>query len=437
VLQFFWIYYHYNITNQHYQKIVGLALNETCQDYTQWKVSIFQSQSKKRVYSLGYSAGLEASRKGKLAEGTIPKMGPDTIQLDSVLPGRFQLLLRLERANPFAFEKNIFDSLFSLQLKKESINARYVIDTFHLGERFSATVGPETLRPGFSFLTKNYRLNIFSTIAVGASVRLSKHFIISKLALLLVLSLIVFISGNLILYYFFKKLGKQRKLQEIKDEFISNITHEIKTPISVVNSAVDNLLFHGGLTSQEKTLKYLSISKRELEHLDGLVDKLMDMAVEVEDFSDSKVLVYISHLIQSVIEKNQLLHGYRLSISYRILIEEKPILVNKTHIANAINNLVENAIKYGGENVQIDLESSVNAEQCVISVRDNGRGIPIRYRNQIFEKFFRVPDSIYKRGYGLGLFYVKKVVESHKGDISMNSRVGEGTQFIIHLPTHS
>ena len=435
VLQFFWLFYAYEITKKQYKDIVNQRFSEACAAYTHLKVSNYERQvnSYTYAYALGYKKGKETSKLSAVRT----KLKINNTQLDTTLPTRFNLLMRAERMNPYQFDKNVFDSFFTAALKKDGITPSFTTDTLHLPNHL-VPVGPpkEGIAKGYAFRTNPLRLNIFSHIAIIATLKNNPRFLYGRMAILFFFTLSVFIMTNIFLFYVFRKMARQKRMQEIRDDFISNITHEIKTPISIVSSVVDTLLHHGGIDQKEKALKYLSTSQKELSHLNQLVDKLMDSAVEKQLFSEPKDRVHLPELLQNMGNKYKLLYKDVLSLQYIQLANERDVLLNKIHFANAINNILENSVKYANGQIVLTLTSKVTHEECQVLLQDNGIGIPQKYLPLIFEKFFRVPSPSYKQGYGLGLYYVKQVIQNHGGTIQVQSEEGKGTLFTLIIPMH-
>ena len=235
----------------------------------------------------------------------------------------------------------------------------------------------------------------------------------------------------------YRNLVKQRRLAALKNEFISNITHELKTPIATVGVAVEALKNFNAIQDPARTREYLDISANELQRLNLLVDKVLKLSMfEKKEVEMKFEPLCLEDIVQEVtgslklqLEKN---HA-RVSIRTH---GDTTLMGDRLHLLSVVFNLLDNALKYSKEEpvIQIDLEG--NDEEVILTVADNGIGIPEAYQEKIFDKFFRVPhgDTHNAKGYGLGLSYVAKVLQKHGGRISIRSREGEGTRFIIHLP---
>ena len=241
--------------------------------------------------------------------------------------------------------------------------------------------------------------------------------------------LIVLLLG-LAFYYLISTILKQRTLDEMKTDFTSNITHELKTPIAVAYAANDSLLNFGSDDDKEKRKKYLNVCKVQLERLNGMVEQILSMSMERRrHFKLNIEKVDFARLLQPVIEQQQLKADKPVSISTLIKPENLTIMADRSHLSNILNNLIDNAIKYSPDEAQIQITATPNA----ISITDHGMGIPADKLQHIYDKFYRVPtgDRHDVKGYGLGLFYVKTMVEKHGWTIHAESKLGEGTTFII------
>ena len=235
----------------------------------------------------------------------------------------------------------------------------------------------------------------------------------------------------------YRNLLKQRKLAELKNEFISNITHELKTPIATVGVAIEALKNFNAIQDPQRTREYLDISANELQRLGLLVDKVLKLSMFENKEIDLKYEpVNMKDITDEVVS------------SLKLQLEKKRAIVNVTsegdtglqgdrlHLLSVVFNLLDNALKYSKEKPVIDIRITKEGQQVVFSVSDNGIGIPSEYKDKIFDKFFRVPhgDTHNAKGYGLGLSYAARVIQQHKGTIDVANNDGGGVTFTIHLP---
>lgn len=236
----------------------------------------------------------------------------------------------------------------------------------------------------------------------------------------------------------FKNLRSQQRLMELKNDFISNVTHELKTPVATVSVALEALKNFHGLDNPKLTKEYLEIAQSELNRLTLMTDKILkagafennDIIVQKESVNVHAITLQILDSMKLLFEKNKAQVNLQTQGSNFILDGEA------SHLTNVIYNLLDNALKYSPQQPQINVTLKETEEQISASVQDNGLGIPSEYKKKIFEKFFRVPtgDIHNIKGYGLGLSYVSSVVKAHGGTVEVESEPGKGSNFIITLP---
>lgn len=251
------------------------------------------------------------------------------------------------------------------------------------------------------------------------------------------LLVLLLVAGSFIVLY--RNLLAQQRLAEIKNDFISNITHELKTPIATVGVAIEALRNFNAIQSPEKTKEYLDISAAELQRLSLLVDKVLKLSMfEKQQIELNKEPFDLKELIEETLKIMKLqFDKQKANVSFTTSDHSFMLEADKLHITSVIYNLLDNALKYSKNNALIDVSlDMVDQNQVLLRVSDNGMGIAPEYQSKIFDKFFRVPtgDKHNIKGYGLGLSYVAEVVKSHKGSISVDSEPGKGSTFIVRLP---
>jgi two-component system phosphate regulon sensor histidine kinase PhoR len=265
-----------------------------------------------------------------------------------------------------------------------------------------------------------------------------KHYILRQMWTMLLLS--VFLMCVLIYSFYFtvSTILTQKKLSDIKNDFINNMTHEFKTPIATISLACEVLNDNTVEKSPEKMNNYVRVIDEENKRLGALVENVLRTAIldkgelklKISDINLHEVIEQAIGNIRLQVERQE---G---TISTRLLAEKPVVPVDKVHFTNVIYNLVDNALKYSSEKPEILVSTRNTKEGILISVKDNGIGISSENQKKIFEKLFRVPTgNIHNvKGFGLGLSYVKAIVEKHGGTIRVESVLGEGSEFIIFLP---
>jgi two-component system phosphate regulon sensor histidine kinase PhoR len=264
-------------------------------------------------------------------------------------------------------------------------------------------------------------------------------YIIKKLRSQLFFSLLLVGITLLSFLLLYRNLLKQKRLAELKSNFISNITHELKTPIATVNVAIEALRNFGGIQDPEKTREYLDISASELQRLSLLVDKILKLSMfENREIKLSKEEFDLKELIQEVISTLKF-RFERHNASMNFTTEGETFIIDgdKLHLTSVIYNLLDNALKYSKENPVIHIYLSARRENILeLKIADNGIGIAREYQSKIFDKFFRVPTNNRHdvKGYGLGLSYVSEIIKRHMGFIRVESELGKGSTFIAIIP---
>lgn len=242
-------------------------------------------------------------------------------------------------------------------------------------------------------------------------------------------------------YYILNNLKEQNRLVTIKNDLISNITHELRTPIFTVSAALEALESFNGLENPERTKEYLNISKNELNRLSILVEKVLKTSLFEQDALKINYEVFpIAPLLQTISNSLQLQLEQENAHLEILSLDDIQVRADKIHLTNVVYNLIDNALKYKAHrSTKIRIEVLNTEKQTQISVSDNGIGIPAIYIDQIFNKFFRVPQGNQHnvKGYGLGLNYVSNIIKQHQGTVTITSEEGKGSQFCISLPKYS
>ncbi len=263
-------------------------------------------------------------------------------------------------------------------------------------------------------------------------------YIFNKIIPEILFSLFLFTITTLAFFFIYKNLRDQQRLTEVKNDLIANITHELKTPIATVGVAIEALLNFGALDNPKRTKEYLGISQQELNRLSILVDKVLNTSLfEKGDIPLKSEPINLKLLVQGVLNSMKLqFQNKEAIINFDSTGDDFVINGDKIHLTSVIYNLVDNALKYSPLSPKLNINLKEKAGAVIFQVKDNGLGIAKEFQDKIFDKFFRVPtgNAHNIKGHGLGLNYVKKVIEKHGGQIAVHSVHGQGTEFIISLP---
>ena len=323
------------------------------------------------------------------------------------------------------------DSLIEIQLQKKGIELTTSFhhlknDTlFHQTKDSLLATEKKYLRSKSTFVKDN---EAFKLVYNNPSIVALKRSYFG-IFLSLLLSLAVISS----LFYLLKIINQQKELAAIKNDLISNITHEFKTPIATISAAIEAIKNFNVLEDPEKTSKYLSMSSIQINKLHQMVEKLLETAMlDSEQLVLKKETVDIVDIAEKVVYKHQIL-AHKKELSFFTTLQPCYANVDVFHFENVISNLIDNAVKYGGNQIEMNISSVLNTIE--ITVVDDGNGIEKNQKEKIFDKFYRVPkgNTHDVKGFGIGLYYCKKIIEKHEGFIGLTSDKNK-TIFKIIIP---
>ena len=329
---------------------------------------------------------------------------------------------------------------FNAALKTQHINAPYYLNLSEHHAIIDTTTRPSaTTEQEYKY----YGMRIFGLSAnkpplyLQAIFKGSKYAVLKAMAFTLIASVLLIILTAVSFVYTIRIILQQKKLADLKDDFINNMTHELKTPIATITVAIEGLQKFNALNDTEKTQRYLQTSRNELNRLNDLVTKVLNIATfENKEIQLHKVPVNIHEVISEIINAEQIQIGKEVNITYINKDAISTVDADLFHFRNVLNNLVDNAIKYAGNTVDIAIICYQQDDFVCFSVKDNGIGIAAANLSMIFDKFYRVPTgNVHNvKGTGLGLSYVKHIIEAHGGSVIAKSEIGAGTEFIVSLP---
>jgi len=238
--------------------------------------------------------------------------------------------------------------------------------------------------------------------------------------------------------FMYRSIRSQQRLMQLKNDLISNITHELKTPVATVSVALEALKNFKALDNPALTQEYLTIAQNELKRLTLMTDKILKtsafeekgLELKTESINLEKIIDDVLVSLKLIFEKHQ------AKIDFIKEGNDFTLPGNREHFTNVIYNLLDNAIKYSQPGCQIKISLEKDHQGIQLAVQDDGVGIPAEYQSKIFDKFFRVPmgDVHNAKGYGLGLSYVASVVKSMKGTIELKSEEAKGSIFTLIFP---
>jgi len=465
-VQVYWNYREYQINKQNLISKVQLSLDNSVETY-------FANLTKSGIITFTSSDSINSKEKiDTIIVSTHSRYGfrrkiDSTLQNIAKQESKKPLLLKSPRNNPYpfftandAFPKNI-DSLISkvfisisrdtLDLEKldtyiveefnrNNINVSYALK-YNYAQRISRDSSENKI---ITYKLDNFPKKYLKTISKSTYLphRSSLElFFTNETAILLkssfisiFLSLLLSICIISSLIYLLKTIYKQKQLAEIKNDLISNITHEFKTPIATIATALEAMKSFNALDDKIKSEKYIAMATNQVNKLDLMVEKILENAtLNQEELSLKKEAIHINQLIETTIEKYQLITPEK-TFNFKPSNKNPIVKLDKFHFENALGNIIDNAIKYGGNRITIEVFSELNNTQILI--KDNGNGIHKNQKDKVFEQFYRIPtgDTHNVKGFGIGLYYTKKIIEKHKGSINIIYDKNNTTLFKIELP---
>lgn len=257
---------------------------------------------------------------------------------------------------------------------------------------------------------------------------LTRH-ILSQMFGIIITVFLLMIAFSLAFWYLFRTVSRLRTIEEMKDDFVSNMTHELKTPIAIAYSANDALLNYDTSNDPDKKTKYLTIANKQLKRLGELVENILAMSMERRKTMKLRPEdIQLREFVEEIAAAQRMRGDKDITINVNVA-DNIVVEADTTHLANVLNNLIDNAIKYSDESVEI----SISGDNNELSVRDNGIGIPSKSIPYLFNKFYRVPHGNRQdvRGYGIGLYYVKGIIDKMGWSIEVKSTEGKSSVFTI------
>lgn len=251
-----------------------------------------------------------------------------------------------------------------------------------------------------------------------------------------IFSILLLLLTGVAFWLAYKNMRQQAIFSEQKDSLISNISHELKTPVATTKVALEALNSFNAIDDPVRTRKYLQVAEWEMKRLENMIDKIMNiMQTETAKLILHKESVILFDLLAEITTTMQPILSQKNIILDKEGVDDHVLVsADKTHMTGALYNIMDNAIKYGGDHIELKL--AAKGDQAVLKIRDNGQGIPPGYHKKVFEHFFRVPSGNKHdvKGHGLGLSYARQIIEAHGGHIQLESSPGNGATFIIVFP---
>ena len=340
----------------------------------------------------------------------------------------------------------LLDSLLTVSLKEAGLDGQHKIELITFADslvNLNVTVvekgEPKVLAslctdgyvPSDDAISFEYVFDVQETAMYRLWIEPVGKAVLKQMTGILVAAILILIVLIAVFLYLIHVIRTQKSLDDMKSDFTNNMTHELKTPISVAYAANDALLNFPDEDSPEQRRKYLEISQSQLEHLSGLVEQILSMSMERrKGLVLHREDIDLAALVDDIVEKHRMKAEKNVTFTVDIP-SDFTVNADRMHLSNILNNLIDNAVKYSGEKVAIHIAADGNR----LTVSDNGIGMSPSDLKHIFEKFYRAHTGNLHdvKGYGLGLYYVHSIVEKHGWNISVESEPGKGTSFTLSL----
>lgn len=330
-------------------------------------------------------------------------------------------------------------TLLDKNLKASGINIDFEFAIFQKGlatniqsENFEIDTASTLAVPIFSSNNSQSDYTLLVNFPNRAKFLLST--ILKVIVLSIVFTLIIILAYSSAIY----QLLKQKKISQIKTDFINNMTHEFKTPIATINLALDAIKNPKIISDQEKVIRYSNIIRDENKRMHTQVENVLRISrLDNNQLDIRKEFVDMHDLIQDAVNHVQLIVDSRQGyIHAKLEALERSVNVNISHFTNVLTNILDNAIKYSTEAPKIDIHTFNKGNNIILSISDQGSGMTKQVQKRIFEKFYREHsgDVHNVKGHGLGLAYVKRIIREHDAEIAVESEKGKGSTFSIVMP---
>ncbi|CAI8798613.1 sensor histidine kinase [Chryseobacterium sp. IT-36CA2] len=427
VFQVYWAFNTYKTAEENLNAVIGNTLKKSVEIYQLKQLDSIPVIRKddQRIYYATKKWYIDSTKKNKDYKKEPPyKMIIDPIEISQQqLPVIKNMILQLKASTLKSidlkeltyivqqeFARNEIDLQFDLSLSKKQVPLKNV---FYIPVQLSK-----------------------DNILIKARITNSDVYLMKQNLVPLSISLILILLSAGSYYFMALTIKRQLKLDHLKNDFINNMTHELRTPITILKSSNDALLNFNAINDPDRAEKYLKINGDILSQLEHNVDRILDIA----QYNNNSVAVphtkvKLNELITTVITRFSIHEN--VDIQYINQLDNDEFYTDPFILDTILSNLLDNSIKYAREKAQVILKISPTENGFQLYVEDNGKGIDSIYLPYIFDKFFRVPedDNLHSvKGYGLGLNYVKELVDSLKGTLDVKSRLGSGTIFIINFP---
>lgn len=400
--------------------------------------------------SLSKAAGGDTSSSDMYIRSETVSQGKDTTKMISKVKDVSSSLIHTDMMSYQIREglHQVLDTIIPIQLdrlntllsdffqEKGILSKIYAIEVINLSQD-SIMNGMTFLKSKRSPLILDYTYDSQNQLAYRFYIESLINTVLSQMVGILITTFLIILVLVFAFWYLIRTIFQQKTLEELKDDFTKNMTHELKTPIAIAYSATDAMLNFSQGEDKIKRDRYLKVSKDQLEKLSKLVEQILSVSTEQRlKLTINKEPINLCVLLKSICEEYKLSSEKEISFEVNIQPSTCTLLADRIHLTNILTNLIDNAIKYSRQTVLISITVLQEKDIYILKVKDNGLGIASSNLQFLFDKFYRVPQGNRHdvKGSGIGLYYVKTIIEKHDGTIGVASVENEWTEFIIKIP---
>ena len=447
-VQFYWVRNAISIERINFENRVNSAAKEVI--YKLEKIKTYNTLShsnQTRDHFIDYLSDIDSISLSLIADVDSLETSADLLRLLQKSNMAQEIIAEMiDGDQPFQIENHlnmeVLDSLLTHELQMHDITNSYSYGVYSSEKgrmiyKSSDQYNEELLKQGFVFTLYPYEFlpkPDYLMIYFPYEMRL----ILKQMAGIILISLLLIFIIIMLFIYVLKIIVWQRRLSEMKNDFINNMTHEIKTPIATISLASEAIRDEAIRRNEQLTDSYLKVIDDENNRLAGIAEKILQAAIiENENFRFNREKVNLHDMINVVVNNMTI----QVEVKDGSLVfnpgAEKPLVSgDRMHLTNAITNLVDNANKYSPRRPRIRITTANYNDGVKICVMDNGMGISNENQKKIFDKLYRVPTGNVHdvKGFGLGLSYVKTIVELHGGRVTVESELKKGSKFCIYIP---
>ena len=330
------------------------------------------------------------------------------------------------------FSLSILDSIFSCYLVDKNLQLDYQLLYTDSSNIIIKSIGTD-INNGF----QTNKIHIVNGYGVQAIIKISPPIILKNMLVILFISVCIFVLIAICLIYLINAFLSQHHLNQLRENFSHALTHDMKTPLGTIFTVLDQLKKGTLEDNSEMKSQFIQVGIEQTANLQAIVNQILTVAyIEKKQLNLNKEPINLPQIIRTIINKFTVKGGKEIFFTEDYRLGDVSVFADRLYLSNAISNLIDNAIKYSYDSVKIRISCVVSHKQIQIRIADNGFGISNKDQRKIFDRFERGAEIKRNKisGFGLGLSYVKAVVEAHDGTVSVHSRPKEGSEFIITIP---